>query len=35
VSAGLRQAGLKVIPSPDEPEVLRFADNNDIIVELK
>lgn len=28
-------SGLKVIPAPDEPEVLRFADNNDITVELK
>jgi hypothetical protein len=35
VAAGILQAGLKVIPSPDEPEVLRFADNNDITVELK
>jgi catechol 2,3-dioxygenase-like lactoylglutathione lyase family enzyme len=35
VAAGIRQSGLKVIPSPDEPEVLRFADNNDITVELK
>lgn len=35
VSAGLRQIGLKVLSSPDEPEVLRFADNYDITVELK
>jgi hypothetical protein len=35
VTAGLRQIGLKVIPSPDEPEVLRFADNYEITVELK
>lgn len=35
VSAGLRQIGLRVLPSPDEPEVLRFADNYDITVELK
>jgi len=35
VAAGIRQAGLKVIPSADEPEVLRFSDNNDITVELK
>ena len=34
-TAGLRQIGLKVLPSPDEPEVLRFADNYDITVELK
>jgi predicted enzyme related to lactoylglutathione lyase len=35
VAAGIRQAGLKVLPSTDEPEVLRFSDNNDITVELK
>jgi hypothetical protein len=35
VAAGLRQIGLKVLPSSDEPEVLRFADNYDITVELK
>jgi hypothetical protein len=35
VTAGLRQIGLKVIPSPDEPEVLRFTDNYEITVELK
>lgn len=35
VAAGLRQMGLKVLPAPDEPEVLRFADNYEIIVELK
>jgi hypothetical protein len=35
VTAGLREIGLRVLPSPDEPEVLRFADNYDITVELK
>ncbi len=35
VTAGLRQIGLKVLPSADEAEVLRFADNYDITVELK
>lgn len=35
VAAGLRQIGLKVLPSPDEPEVLRFVDNYGITVELK
>jgi hypothetical protein len=35
VTAGIRQIGLKVVPSPDEPEVLRFTDNYDITVELK
>jgi len=29
---GLQKIGLKIIPSPDE---VRFADNNDITVELK
>ena len=35
VIAELQKIGLKIIPSPDEPEVVRFADNNDITVELK
>ena len=35
VIAGIRQIGLKVLPSPDEPEVVRFSDNYDITVELK
>ena len=35
VTAGLRDIGLRVLPSPDEPAVLRFADNYDITVELK
>jgi hypothetical protein len=35
VAAGLRDIGLRVLPSPDEPAVLRFADNYDITVELK
>jgi hypothetical protein len=35
VAAGLRQLGIRLLPSPDEPEVLRFIDNNDITVELK
>lgn len=35
VAAGIRQIGLKVVPSPDEPEVLRFVDNYEITVELK
>jgi hypothetical protein len=35
VTTGLRQVGLRVLPSPDEPEVLRFADNDGITVELK
>ena len=35
VAAGIRRIGLKVVPSPDEPEVLRFLDNDGITVELK
>ena len=35
VAAGIRQIGLKVVASPDESEVLRFTDNNEITVELK
>ena len=35
VAAGLGRIGLRVLPSPDEPEVLRFADDNGITVELK
>ncbi len=35
VAAGLRDIGLRVLPSPDEPAVLRFADNDGITVELK
>jgi catechol 2,3-dioxygenase-like lactoylglutathione lyase family enzyme len=35
VAAGIRRIGLKMVPSPDEPEVLRFLDNDGITVELK
>jgi len=35
VAAGLGQIGLRVLLSPDEPEVLRFADDNAITVELR
>ena len=35
VTAGLQRIGLKVVPSPDEPEVVRFVDNYEITVELK
>jgi catechol 2,3-dioxygenase-like lactoylglutathione lyase family enzyme len=35
VTTGLQQAGLKLIPSPDETDVVRFADNYGITVELK
>jgi catechol 2,3-dioxygenase-like lactoylglutathione lyase family enzyme len=35
VTARVQELGGKVLPSPDEPDVLRFADNNGIIVELR
>ena len=31
----VREAGGRVLPAPDEPDVVRFADNNGIIVEVK
>lgn len=31
----LQEIGGKVLPSPDEPDVLRFTDDNGIVVELK
>jgi catechol 2,3-dioxygenase-like lactoylglutathione lyase family enzyme len=31
----VREAGGRVIPAPDEPDVVRFADNNGIIVEVR
>ena len=31
----LRVLGTRVLPSPDEPDVVRFADDNGIIVELR
>ena len=34
VAARLQQLGIKVLPSPDEPDVLRFTDDNGILVEL-
>jgi catechol 2,3-dioxygenase-like lactoylglutathione lyase family enzyme len=35
VAAGLRRVGAEVLPSPDEPGILRFLDDNRIVVELK
>lgn len=35
VTAGLKKIGAEVVPSGDEPGVLRFLDNNRIMVELK
>ena len=34
VLSRLRELGANVLPSADEPDVLRFADNNGIVVEL-
>jgi catechol 2,3-dioxygenase-like lactoylglutathione lyase family enzyme len=31
----VREAGGRVLPAPDEPDVVRFADNNGIIVEVR
>ena len=31
----VREAGGRVIPAPDEPDVVRFADNNGIVVEVR
>jgi len=35
VTAGLKKIGVEVRPSPDEPGIVRFLDNNGIMVELK
>lgn len=35
VTAGLKKIGVAVLPSPDEPGILRFHDNNGIMMELK
>ena len=35
VAARLQELGSKLLPSPDEPDVFRFADNNGIVVELR
>ena len=34
VTARLQQLGAKILASPDEPDVLRFTDDNGIVVEL-
>jgi len=31
----LRELGARMLPAPDEPDVVRFADNNGIIVEVR
>jgi hypothetical protein len=33
--ARLNQLNARVLPSPDEPDVVRFLDNNGITVELR
>jgi hypothetical protein len=35
VTAGLKKIGAEALPSPDEPGILRFLDNNRIMLELK
>jgi len=35
VTSGLKKIGAEVLASPDEPGILRFLDNNRIMVELK
>ena len=35
VTRRLGELGARVLPAPDEPDVVRFADNNGIIVELR
>jgi len=35
VTARLRELGANILPSSDEPDVLRFTDNNGIVVELR
>jgi hypothetical protein len=35
LEARLREIGARVVPAADEPDVVRFADNNGIIVEVR
>jgi hypothetical protein len=35
VIAGLKKIGVEILPSDDEPGVVRFRDNNRIMLELK
>ena len=35
LTARLNQLGAKILPSPDEPDVVRFLDNNGLIVEVR
>jgi len=35
LEARLREVGARVLPATDEPDVVRFADNNGITVEVR
>ncbi len=35
LTSRLRELGSQIVPSPDEPDVLRFVDTNGIVVELR
>ncbi|HUK32637.1 MAG TPA: VOC family protein [Vicinamibacterales bacterium] len=35
LTSRLRELGSRVLPAPDEPDVVRFADDNGIVVELR
>jgi hypothetical protein len=35
LTARLRELSAEIVPSTDEPDVVRFRDNNGIIVELR
>ena len=35
LTSRLRDLGVTTLPSTDEPDVFRFADNNGIVVELR
>jgi hypothetical protein len=35
LAARLRELHAEVLPSPDEPDVVRFRDNNGITVEVR
>jgi len=35
VTTRLRELGASILPSTDEPDVLRFTDNNGIVLELR
>jgi hypothetical protein len=35
LEARLREIGARVLPAADEPDVVRFSDNNGIVVEVR